>query len=335
MTSLLAGARKMVTRGTDIGARIEGLDRATTAARGRLDDALVDDARAAVDRAAGRLRLSAEHTVVALAGATGSGKSSTFNALTGLELSAVGVRRPTTSWATACVWGREGADELLEWLGIPARHQVTRDSMLDNGRRQRGEGALDGVVLLDLPDHDSTEVSHHLEVDRLVDARRPAGVGARPAEVRRRGDPRPLPRAAGQPPGRDAGRPQPHRHRARGPSPGHGRRRTPPAGARRPARRARARGQRPARHRHRRAARGDRTPGVGQEGDPPAARGRPARGGRAAGCGLRLGQDAACSPTSASTPSTTRSPRRPGSRRWWTPSSARPGCARGGPRAGR
>ena len=168
MTSLLSGARKLVTRGTDIGARIEGLDSATTAARGRLDDALVDDARATVDRAAGRLRLSAEHTVVALAGATGSGKSSTFNALTGLDLSAVGVRRPTTSWATACVWGRDGADELLEWLGIPARHQVTRDSMLDSGRRSSGAGALDGVVLLDLPDHDSTEVSHHLEVDRLV-----------------------------------------------------------------------------------------------------------------------------------------------------------------------
>jgi GTP-binding protein EngB required for normal cell division len=166
MTSLLEGARKMVTRGTDIGARIEGLESATEAARGRLDDALVDDARAVVDRAAGRLRLSADHTVVAIAGATGSGKSSTFNALTGLELSAVGVRRPTTSWASACVWGSEGADELLEWLGIPPRHQTTRDSMLDDGRG--GDHSLDGVVLLDLPDHDSTEVSHHLEVDRLV-----------------------------------------------------------------------------------------------------------------------------------------------------------------------
>ncbi|WP_425491455.1 YfjP family GTPase [Nocardioides luti] len=155
----------MVTRGTDIGARIEGLDTATEAARGRLDDTVVDEARAVVDRASGRLRLSADHTVVAIAGATGSGKSSTFNALTGLELSAVGVRRPTTSWATACVWGAEGADELLEWLGIPPRHQTTRDSMLDTGREDK---ALQGVVLLDLPDHDSTEVSHHLEVDRLV-----------------------------------------------------------------------------------------------------------------------------------------------------------------------
>ena len=165
MTSLLDGARKLVTRGTDIGARIDGLDTATEAARGRLDDRIVDEARGVLDRAAGRLRLSADHTVVAIAGATGSGKSSTFNALTGLELSAVGVRRPTTSWASACVWGRDGADELLEWLGIPPRHQTTRDSMLDSGREDVG---FQGVVLLDLPDHDSTEVSHHLEVDRLV-----------------------------------------------------------------------------------------------------------------------------------------------------------------------
>src|SRR6476469_3365476 len=165
MTSLLEGAKKLVTRGTDIGARIDALDQATVAARGRLDDELVDEARTVVDRASGRLRLSADHTVVAIAGATGSGKSSTFNALTGLELSAVGVRRPTTSWATACVWGREGADELLQWLGIPPRHQTTRDSMLDT---VRGDNALEGVVLLDLPDHASTEVSHPLEVDRLV-----------------------------------------------------------------------------------------------------------------------------------------------------------------------
>src|SRR3954453_7266553 len=132
MTSLLEGAKMLVTRGTDVGARIEGLDAATYAARGRLDDDLVAESQEVVDRAAGRLRLSAAHTVVAIGGATGSGKSSTFNALTGLELSAVGVRRPTTSWASAGVWGREGAEELLEWLGIPPRHQTTRDSMLDS-----------------------------------------------------------------------------------------------------------------------------------------------------------------------------------------------------------
>ncbi len=166
MTSLLEGARKLLTRGTDIGARVEGLETAAQAARGRLDDTLVDEAEGVAKKTASRLRLSADHTVVGIAGATGSGKSSTYNALTGLELSAVGVRRPTTSWASACVWGSEGAGELLEWLGIPPRHQATRDSMLD--ARTGRDDDLNGVVLLDLPDHDSTEVSHHLEVDRLV-----------------------------------------------------------------------------------------------------------------------------------------------------------------------
>ncbi|GAB2764947.1 50S ribosome-binding GTPase [Nocardioides salsibiostraticola] len=166
MSGLIEGARRLLTReGTDIGKQIEGLQTAAQAARGRLDDNVVDRCEGVAHRAAERLRLSADHTVVAIAGATGSGKSSTFNALTGLELSSVGVRRPTTSWATACVWGQEGAAGLLDWLEIPPRHQTMRDSMLDT---RRHDVALDGVVLLDLPDHDSTEVSHHLEVDRLV-----------------------------------------------------------------------------------------------------------------------------------------------------------------------
>ena len=165
MSALVEGARRLAGRRTDLDARIAGLADAVGAARGRLDDELVDQAADVVERASSRLRLSSEHTVVALAGATGSGKSSTFNRLTGLDLAAVGVRRPTTSWATACIWGSAGADDLLEWLGVPPRHQVSRDSMLDTGP---GRDDLEGLVLLDLPDHDSTEVSHHLEVERLV-----------------------------------------------------------------------------------------------------------------------------------------------------------------------
>jgi GTP-binding protein EngB required for normal cell division len=166
MTSLVDGARRLLSRGTDLGDRIDGLQAAVEAARGRVGDQVVDDTETAVQRVASRLGLASEHTVVALAGATGSGKSSTFNALAGVELSSVGVRRPTTSWATACVWGREGAPELMDYLGIAPRHQVMRDSLLDLGKEDR---ALQGVVLLDLPDHDSTEVSHHLEVDRLIE----------------------------------------------------------------------------------------------------------------------------------------------------------------------
>ncbi|MGA9747911.1 MAG: ABC transporter [Nocardioides sp.] len=155
----------MVGRGHDARARIEGLRTAAEAARGRLDDALVDEAAEVAERASARLRLGADHTVVALAGATGSGKSSTFNALAGIDLAAIGVRRPTTSWTMACAWGTDSAGELLDWLGVPSRHQVSRDSMLAEAKEDRD---LQGLVLLDLPDHDSTEVSHHVEVDRLV-----------------------------------------------------------------------------------------------------------------------------------------------------------------------
>jgi GTP-binding protein EngB required for normal cell division len=165
MTALVEGARKLVGRGGGIVDRIDGLEEAARSARGRLPDEVVDEAAAVAERAGGRLRLSGEHTVVALAGATGSGKSSTFNALTGLDLAAIGVRRPTTSWTMACAWGADGAGELLDWLGVPKRHQVLRASMLDGPREDHD---LDGLVLLDLPDHDSTEVAHHVEVDRLV-----------------------------------------------------------------------------------------------------------------------------------------------------------------------
>jgi GTP-binding protein EngB required for normal cell division len=165
VSGVISGVRGLIGRGGDVGAKVDGLQRAAAAARGRLDDAVVDVAEQVVARASQRLRLSADHTVVALAGATGSGKSSLFNALAGLDLAEVGVRRPTTSWATACTWGIDGSGELLDWLGIPRRHQIARESMLDGAL---DDTSLHGLVLLDLPDHDSTEVSHHVEVDRLV-----------------------------------------------------------------------------------------------------------------------------------------------------------------------
>ena len=102
--------------------------------------------------------------IVALVGATGSGKSSLFNALSGMEIADVGARRPLTSQPMACVWGDDGAGPLLDWLGVPDGRRVTRESVLDADK----EADLRGLVLLDLPDHDSTAVTHRLEVDRLV-----------------------------------------------------------------------------------------------------------------------------------------------------------------------
>jgi GTP-binding protein EngB required for normal cell division len=124
---------------------------------------LLEDAEQIVARAGERLRMSAAHTVAVLAGGTGSGKSSLFNLLAGAEFSAVGVTRPFTRDPHACVWGMGGAGPLLEWLGVPARNRYARSSALDEG-----EDSLRGLVLLDLPDHDSVVTGASGEVNRLV-----------------------------------------------------------------------------------------------------------------------------------------------------------------------
>ncbi len=110
-----------------------------------------------------RLELGADHTIVALAGGTGSGKSSLFNALSGFTFAEVGVRRPTTAEVTACVWAHR-ADLLLAWLGVPQDRWIERESALDGD----SQADLRGLVLLDLPDHDSIEPAHRAVVDRVL-----------------------------------------------------------------------------------------------------------------------------------------------------------------------
>jgi energy-coupling factor transporter ATP-binding protein EcfA2 len=129
---------------------------------GGFSAALLDDAESVLKRAGERLRLSSNHTVVALAGGTGSGKSTLFNALSGASFSPPGVTRPTTRHVHACVWGMQGAAPLLDWLGIQRRHRYARASVLDSG-----ESDLDGLLLLDLPDHDSVVTASMAAVDRL------------------------------------------------------------------------------------------------------------------------------------------------------------------------
>ncbi|MEV0148692.1 MULTISPECIES: YfjP family GTPase [unclassified Nonomuraea] len=144
--------------GPPLDSRLDALLEAATLAGGRLPDGVVGSARAVAERAGVRRSLSAEHTVVALAGATGSGKSSLFNALTGTEVAAVGVTRPTTSAVQAAVWdGDTGAGPLLDWLDVFTRHQAA------------DAHDVTGLILLDLPDHDSIQLGHRLEVDRLVE----------------------------------------------------------------------------------------------------------------------------------------------------------------------
>lgn len=148
----------MSTDTDQLAKRVRALREAVAAADGRSDATVVDRARAVVARAGERVAFSGSYTVVAFAGATGSGKSSLFNAVTGTELARVAVRRPTTSKAMAVSWGAGMPHELLDWLDITKRNLIPS-----------GPGEYSDLVLLDLPDHDSTEVGHRLTVDRLVE----------------------------------------------------------------------------------------------------------------------------------------------------------------------
>ena len=104
----------------DVLARAAALGEAIEAGRDHMPAAGRGAARVVVDRIEERLGLSGDHTVVALVGATGSGKSSLFNQIAGIDLAIVGVRRPTTMETTACIWGTQGASALMDWLNLPA-----------------------------------------------------------------------------------------------------------------------------------------------------------------------------------------------------------------------
>jgi GTP-binding protein EngB required for normal cell division len=144
-------------------ADVEALTAAVTAASDQLTDDARERASAVLDAVRGRLALGVDHTTVALVGGTGSGKSSVFNALSGLQFADVGVRRPTTSRVAACVWAHD-ATALLDWLDVDTDRRIERESLLDAD----DQADLRGLVLLDLPDHDSVQPEHRAVVDRLL-----------------------------------------------------------------------------------------------------------------------------------------------------------------------
>jgi GTP-binding protein EngB required for normal cell division len=140
-----------------IQARTDALRSALESGAGCLPVDGVGRAEAAIAKTAVRTSIAGGRTVVALAGATGSGKSSLFNVLAAAEVTQVGARRPTTSKPSAAVWGSEPPSALLDWLMVGTRH------MVDDGL------GLDGLVLLDLPDFDSQTTAHRIEADRVLD----------------------------------------------------------------------------------------------------------------------------------------------------------------------
>ena len=174
MSPLKMGRAKVkAVPAAEVGERTSALSMALLAGAAELDPVAVDRARRVVDKAVERGGITGDHTVVALAGATGSGKSSLFNALVGSDVATIGARRPTTSLPTAAIWGDADAGELLDWLAVDTRHVVEADAVPDDAADRGGSagsaGALDGLVLLDLPDFDSREVAHRVEAERILE----------------------------------------------------------------------------------------------------------------------------------------------------------------------
>ena len=140
--------------------RLEALNTARELAEGVLPEEELQSVYEVLERATSRRSLSAGHTVVGFFGATGSGKSSLFNAVSSSNLATAAARRPTTSAPLAGIWGEDGSGPLLDWLGVQERHSLPGLPGLAS--------AESGLILLDLPDFDSTKVENREVVQRMV-----------------------------------------------------------------------------------------------------------------------------------------------------------------------
>lgn len=138
--------------------KLESLEQAAEVGQAYLLPEQYDRLLKIADAGAKRRELSGDHTVVGFFGATGSGKTSLFNAVVGENLGKAAARRPTTSSPLAAVWHPQGSEELLDWLDVEDRRNRTGDF-------GNGTGPL---ILLDLPDFDSVEPENRKIATKLA-----------------------------------------------------------------------------------------------------------------------------------------------------------------------
>lgn len=120
---------------------VASLKDAISYGEGRVPETVLLDAAETLERLSQRRELSTEHTVIGFFGATGSGKSTLFNAIAGQNIALSAPTRPTTSTVQAAIWEAEGSEELLDWLGIDKRVYPQTQALATEGEATEGNEA--------------------------------------------------------------------------------------------------------------------------------------------------------------------------------------------------
>ena len=187
---------------------VASLKDAISYGEGRVPETVLLDAAETLERLSQRRELSTEHTVIGFFGATGSGKSTLFNAIAGQNIALSAPTRPTTSTVQAAIWEAEGSEELLDWLGIDKRvypqtqalaaeGDTTESNEADGNNKASGNAAAPnavtepapglfnrirraiggrgemltragGLILLDMPDFDSVTTTNRDLAARMM-----------------------------------------------------------------------------------------------------------------------------------------------------------------------
>lgn len=125
---------------------VASLKEAISYGEGRVPETVLLDAAETLERLSQRRELSTEHTVIGFFGATGSGKSTLFNAIAGQNIALSAPTRPTTSTVQAAIWEAEGSEELLDWLGIDKRVYPQTQALTAEGNTAEGSEATGGAA---------------------------------------------------------------------------------------------------------------------------------------------------------------------------------------------
>jgi len=121
-----------------------------------------------------RLRQSGAPILVSLVGSTGAGKSTLLNSIVGRQVSATGIRRPTTN-SPVLASHPDDMRWFAENVFLPTMPRVRQEGLAMPGRDgllvlAASDGMPEGVALLDTPDIDSVVKAHRDFAHQFLDA---------------------------------------------------------------------------------------------------------------------------------------------------------------------